>query len=133
LEALRQHRLADAVIHAGPQAGLTVFGKGVGGHGENRDRRAVRPALLDRLDALGIQFHREDGNRLRSLAEGRHIAGIKKLAHDPKCFVGNPWAAEVDRVGIKTMTGARANNRGSIQQATELAEACPLLSAANPT
>jgi hypothetical protein len=100
---------------------------------ESHESHPSRPALVDRLDALGIQFHREDGNRLRSLAEGRHIAGIKKLAQDPKCFVGNPCAAEVDRVGIKTMTGARANNRGSIQQATELAEACPLPSPANPT
>jgi len=88
---------------------------------------------VERLNALGIQFHREDGNWLRPFAEGHNIAGIKKLAQGPKCFAGNPCAAEVDRVGIKTMTRARANDCGSIQQATELAEACPLLAAPNPT
>jgi len=82
-----------------------------------------RPDFVNKLVALALQRHAQDGRRLRELADKEDIAAIEILAHDLKGSAGSLCAVETMKSAILTMDSAQANDPAAIRSARELADA----------
>ena len=65
IENLGLHRLGDEIVHARRQAALPVFGKGIGGHGDDRQILPLRqlpnlPRRRDAVHARHLHVHQHD-------------------------------------------------------------------------
>ena len=56
VKPVRAKRLADEIIHSSVKAACSIFGKSIGGHGQNRDITAIRSFAYLLRGFYTIQF-----------------------------------------------------------------------------
>jgi len=84
-----------------------------------RDRRD----FVERLVALSLESNAGTAQRLRELVEAGELAEIGKLAHTLKGFAGSMSAPEVERLAIRTLAAAQAEDGAALAHALDLADA----------
>jgi PAS domain S-box-containing protein len=82
-----------------------------------------RREFIDRLVALSLESNAGMAQRLRDLVETGALAEIGKLAHTLKGFAGSMSAPEVERLAIRTLAAARAEDGMALTHALDLADA----------